>query len=123
MPRSLILLVCLVIASTSIAEDWREFRGPTGQGHYNGKALPIEWSETKNVAWKSKIPGHGWSSPIVLEGKIYLTTAIPVKDSKDQSLAALCLDAANGKVLWQEQVFLQDGAKAPKIHGKNSHAS
>jgi outer membrane protein assembly factor BamB len=107
------------------AEDWPEFRGPTGQGHYAGTGLPTEWSATKNVVWKQAIPGKGWSSPIIQDGRIYLTTAVPVEGGKarDQSLRALCLDAANGKLCWQTEVFQQDGKKAPGIHTKNSHAS
>lgn len=122
------LFVVLALYFTTLinavsAEDWREFRGPTGQGHYDGKGLPIEWDTKKNVSWKTPIPGKGWSSPIVLDGRVYLTSAVPVTDSKDLSLSALCLDAAKGTILWQKEVFLQDGAKAPKIHSKNSHAS
>ena len=75
------LLAVFFIASTAHAEDWPEFRGPTGQGHYAGKGLPIEWSTTKNVVWRQAIPGKGWSSPIVLDGRIYLTTAVPVEGS------------------------------------------
>jgi outer membrane protein assembly factor BamB len=100
-----------------------EFRGPTGQGHYAGKNLPLEWSTTKNVAWKQSIPGHGWSSPIVFKDRVYLTTAQPIIDTKDHSLMALCLDARKGTIFWQTDVFRQDGAKAPKVHTKNSHAS
>jgi len=122
MQRLITLFIALVMFSQPRAENWPEFRGPTGQGHY-GKPLPTEWSTTKNVVWKQPIPGHGWSSPIVQDGRIYLTTAVPVVGSKDQSLQALCLDASNGKLLWQTEVFLQDGAKAPRIHKKNSHAS
>src|ERR1043165_8272650 len=107
----------------SKGENWSEFRGPTGQGHYGGKNLPVEWSTTKNVVWKQPIPGKGWSSPIVLDGRIYLTTAVPIEGSKDLSLQAICLDAQKGKQLWQTEVFRQDGAKAPRIHPKNSHAS
>src|SRR3989442_1781042 len=66
-------------------ESWPDFRGPTGQGHYAGKNLPIEWSTTKNVAWKTAIPGKGWSSPIVLAGRVYVTSALPIAGSKDQS--------------------------------------
>src|ERR1043166_633191 len=44
---------------SATTESWPEFRGPTGQGHYTGKALPIEWSTTKNVAWKTALPGEG----------------------------------------------------------------
>ena len=122
MLRLISMSIVLVVLSQLHAEDWPEFRGPTGQGHY-GKALPTEWSTTKNVVWKQTIPGKGWSSPIVQDGRIYLTTAVPVPGSKDQSLQALCLDAAKGKLLWQTEVFRQDGAKAPRIHKKNSHAS
>jgi outer membrane protein assembly factor BamB len=104
------------------AENWPEFRGPTGQGRY-GKRLATEWSTTKNVVWKQKIPGKGWSSPIVQDGRVFLTTAVPMPDSKDQSLQALCLAANNGALLWQTEVFRQDGARAARIHVKNSHAS
>jgi outer membrane protein assembly factor BamB len=116
-------LLFLAFTSPLRAEDWPEFRGPTGQGLYQGKNLPIEWSTTKNVAWKLPIPGKGWSSPIVLQGRVYLTSAEPILGSKNLSLIALCINAENADILWKTQVFIQDGAKAPKIHNKNSHAS
>src|SRR5207248_68712 len=77
------------------------------------------------VAWTQQIPGSGWSSPVVADGRIYLTTAVPVPGSRtnDQSLAALCLEARTGKVVWEREVFRQDGAKAPRPHRKNTHAS
>src|SRR5689334_8343348 len=79
------------------ADDWPEFRGPTGQGLVKGP-LPITWSKDKNVVWKQEIPGKGWSSPIVVAGRVYLTTAMP-QDNGDQSLRALCLDAAKGNLV------------------------
>src|SRR5437763_7673154 len=104
MKQSILLLApFLSYASSALAGDWPEFRGPTGQGHYAGKALPIEWSTTKNVAWKAAIPGKGWSSPIVQDGRVYLTTAVPIEGSQDQSLRAICLDAKSGKELWQRE--------------------
>jgi outer membrane protein assembly factor BamB len=115
--------ILLVMVAPASAEDWPEFRGPDGQGHYAGKGLPLEWTTTNNVAWKQAIPGSGWSSPIVLNGRVYLTNAVPIPGVKDQSLSATCLDAATGKTLWATEVFLQVGAKAPGIHTKNSHAS
>jgi outer membrane protein assembly factor BamB len=118
-----VIFVAFTTCSRARAENWPEFRGPTGQGHYAGKGLPIAWSTTKNVIWKRPIPGSGWSSPVVQDGRIFLTTAVPVPGSKDQSLRALCLDTAKGTLLWQTKVFLQDGTKAPGIHSKNSHAS
>ena len=117
-------LVCVLFFATALsarAENWPEFRGPTGQGIYPGKNLPIEWSPTKNVAWVQPIPGKGWSSPIVQEGRIYLTSAVPIAQSKDLSLQAICLDAESGKQLWQTDVF-RHLANAP-MHPKNSHAS
>lgn len=104
-------------------DSWPEFRGPTGQGIVAAGKLPLEWGPTKNVAWKQAIPGKGWSSPIVHEGRVYLTTAVPIEKTNDYSLRALGLDARTGKVLWNHEVFRLDGATAPRVHAKNSHAS
>jgi outer membrane protein assembly factor BamB len=123
MPRLIAAFIAIWFSTlTATAENWPEFRGPDGQGHYAGKNLPLEWSTTKNVDWKQAIPGKGWSSPIVQDGFIYLTSAVPAKQGKDQSLQALCLEAATGKIRWQTEVF-QQSAGAPRIHSKNSHAS
>jgi outer membrane protein assembly factor BamB len=95
-------------------------------GLYEGPALPIKWGREQNVVWKKPIPGSGWSSPVVAGGRIYLTTAVPKGEdvrNGDQSLRALCLSAGTGKVLWDHEVFVQDGRAAPKIQAKNSHAS
>lgn len=119
------LLVAFVWFHSTAHADWPDYRGPTGQGHYKGKPLPTKWGPMTNVTWKQEIPGKGWSSPVVHDGKIYLTTAVPVEGSEDndQSLLALCVDATTGKVLWRKEVFLQDGSTAPRVHSKNSHAS
>ena len=123
--RLLACLLFLLSESSLVAEDWPQFRGPTGQGISTEKNLPTEWGPDKNVKWKASIPGLGWSSPVLVNGRIYLTTAVPVGegDKPDQSLRAMCLDAKTGDIIWDEQVFLQDGETAPAIHGKNSHAS
>ncbi|HEY7315609.1 MAG TPA: PQQ-binding-like beta-propeller repeat protein [Gemmataceae bacterium] len=105
------------------ADDWPQFRGPTGQGLVAKGELPTMWGKDKNIAWKQAIPGKGWSSPVVAGGRVYLTTAVPRKGSDDLALEALCLDAANGAILWEKEVFRQDGKKSPRIHSKNSHAS
>lgn len=109
----------------AVAENWPEFRGPTAQGIAPAGKYPTEWSPTKNVSWKTAVPGHGWSSPVVWEGRVYLTTAVPVGGggrTGDQSLRALCLDAKTGGILWDNEVFRQVGATAPRIHAKASHA-
>jgi outer membrane protein assembly factor BamB len=125
MIRTTLALALVLFAAPAQSADWPEFRGPTGQGVAGEVALPVEFGKGKNQVWMKPLPGKGWSSPIVYGNRIYLTAAVPVKDSAagDESLRTLCLDAKTGKILWDREVFLQDGANAPRIHGKNSHAS
>jgi outer membrane protein assembly factor BamB len=124
-----ILLLSLIAFTFAPAADWPQFRGPNGDGHASAKNLPQEWSSEKNIAWRTEIPGRGWSSPALSGGKIYLTTAVVTSGEEaspkaDRSLRALCLDAVTGKVVWDREVFAQDGASAPdSIHRKNGHAS
>lgn len=122
-------LACLVVLVPGFStEDWPEFRGPDGQGHVSSGTPPLEWGPDKNLVWKQSIPGHGWSSPVVVKDRIYLTSAEPLekgpekKDAVEQALLALCLDAKTGKILWKKEVFRQP-TSAPKPHSKNSHAS
>jgi outer membrane protein assembly factor BamB len=121
-------MLCLAIlilspCTRALAGDWPEFRGPTGQGHAKVDKLPLEWSATKNVAWKQPIPGRGWSSPIIQSGRVYLTTAVSEDGKGNQSLRALCLDATTGKPLWNTEVFVVKAADLQRTHTKNSHAS
>ena len=106
------------------AADWPQFRGPTGDGHAVAKNLPAEWNETTNVAWKTEIPGRGWSSPSLFQNRLYLTTAAAAESSASGplSLRTLSVDAASGRILWNVEVF-EEPADAPRIHSKNSHAS
>ena len=92
-PGTILLLGGLLRAITPAAgaTDWPEFRGPTGQGISIAKNVPIHWSATSNVVWKTALPGEGWSSPVLVNGKIYLTTA--VTDATNTSLRVLCVDA------------------------------
>jgi outer membrane protein assembly factor BamB len=114
----------LLIAAAARAENWPEFRGPTGQGHVPKGSVPAEWSESRNIVWKQPIPGVGWSSPVIQDGRIYLTTAVPVPGTKDdQALHALALNAATGKILWDHEIFRQDGRKVEALHDKASHAN
>src|SRR5229473_7579543 len=121
---SLILLTA-VSSLAAGAEDWPQFRGPTGQGVAQEGPFPTEWSTTRNVAWKQAIPGTGWSSPIIHQGRVYLTSAVGVKGNGklDKSLRALCLDTKTGKAIWDVEVFRLDGSTAAPVHSKNSHAS
>jgi len=103
------------------AEDWPEFRGPTSQGLSTATNVPTQWSATSNVVWKVEIPGEGWSSPVLVKGKIYLTTA--VGDSTNTSLRTLCVDAKNGHIQWNVEVLNPAPDAAQAMHKKNSLAS
>lgn len=113
------MLFEFILASVIGASDWPQFRGPNADGHVVGMTTPLEWSDTKNVVWKTDIAGLGWSSPVIVDGKLYLTTAVPV--DKGLSLRALSFDSATGDVIWDREVRALD--KAPGMHPKNSHAS
>ena len=117
------ILLCWSFSTSANCEDWTEFRGPTGQGHSTVRGLPTHWGDPENVAWKQEIPGKGWSSPIVLGKRLYLTTAVSKEagDSGPQSLRAVCVDAVSGNILWNVEVFEQP--EGVKVHEKNSHAS
>jgi outer membrane protein assembly factor BamB len=129
------------VGQTRAEESWGEFRGPTGQGHSLRGSVPVEWSETKNVRWKTAIPGTGHSSPVILGDRIWMTTAITkmfspaekaerlkgnslAKDlnlAKEVSLQAICVDRNTGKQLHAIELF---NAKTPfPIHSLNSYAS
>ena len=122
-----ILLFLLGIATTQA--DWPQFRGPEGDGHSSAKNLPTSWSKEKNIAWHVTLPGRGWSSPVIVSDRLYLTTAVVTHGDEDspkadRSLRALCLDAKTGKIIWDREVFSQEGSQAPNtIHTKNGHAS
>jgi outer membrane protein assembly factor BamB len=108
--------------SVHAALDWPQFRGPDANGITSAKNLPLEWSATKGVAWSVEIPGKGWSSPVLSDGKLYLTAA--VSDATEEvGLNVLCLDQASGKVLWNKEVFRPDPGEAKAMHKKNTAAS
>lgn len=116
-------VISFLIASPLFAADWFQFRGPQGDGHADSAKLPTEWSKTKNVTWRRELPGNGWSSPVVAAGKIYVTTAVPGEGKGDYSLRVICINSLSGEILWNREVFKEEGKTAPEIHAKNSHAS
>lgn len=115
------LLSYSINLSASVAEDWPEFRGLTGQGIAVATNVPMHWNARSNVVWKTAISGEGWSSPVLVNGKIYLTAA--VTDSTNTSLRALCVNAKDGVIQWNVEVFQPDPEAAQVMHKKNSLAS
>jgi outer membrane protein assembly factor BamB len=115
-----VIVLLAALASISIhAQDWRQFRGPTGQGLADGDGFPIEWSETKNVAWKTPVPGRGWSSPVIAHGRVWMTTAL--MDRRDASLRLLAFDIASGQPALDVELFRVRNAEL--LNAKNSFAS
>jgi len=114
-----LVLLLTLSASAAPAEDWPQFRGETGQGHSGETGLPLEWSESRNVKWKSPIPGSGWSSPVVSAGRIWLTTA--VRERNAASLRALAFDVETGREVVNVEVFRLSNATL--LNAKNSFAS
>ncbi|HEY7448788.1 MAG TPA: PQQ-binding-like beta-propeller repeat protein [Vicinamibacterales bacterium] len=114
------VLAFLVSLSVQTAgQDWPEFRGPTGQGHSPERDLPLEWSESQNIVWKTAVAGRGWSSPVVAGGRIWLTTATNERGAA--SLRALAFDIESGREVVNAEVFRIGGARLTNV--KNSHAS
>ena len=104
------VLLLLFAPCAAVRGDWRQFRGPTGQGVSDEKNLPVQWSADGNIAWKVKLPGAGASSPIILGKRIYLTCysgyGMDTKkpgEQKDLRRHLLCLDRANGQVIWSKE--------------------
>jgi outer membrane protein assembly factor BamB len=81
--------------------------------------LPVQWSESLNVRWKTPVPGRGWSSPVVADGRVWLTTATVVNGQT--SLRLLSFDAESGKPALDLEVFRQ--RRSELLNAKNSFAS
>ena len=122
-PAPLIAILAFTLITARAADaDWPQFRGPAGQGISDATSVPTEWSDTRNVAWKVEVPGKGWSSPVLSRGRLYLTTAIG-DSASGITLHALCLDAADGRTLWDTEVFRPEAEATAAMHRKNSLAS
>jgi hypothetical protein len=139
------LSLALGVAAPLAAEDWPQFRGPAGSGASRGTTLPTEWSAEKNVAWKVSLPGSGWSQPVVVGDKLFVTAAVADKLGKpknffggvvDPSTTAagkqkapdveidwqvITLDRATGKTLWAKSAA--KGKPKYPIHASNSYAT
>lgn len=124
-PRLLSLVFLSLLAATSAAQQpWAGFRGPTGMGVSQSSNLPLEWSESENIAWKTALPGPGSSSPIVFGDHVYVTCYsgyfVPGQSGgsvEDLQRHLVCLDRATGKILWQKAV----AAKLPEEERIRDH--
>jgi outer membrane protein assembly factor BamB len=135
---ALVIFAC----SRGAAEDWPQFRGGASLGRADFATLPTQWAGGSRLAWRTAIPGAGWSQPIVAGGKIFLTTAVGPGADKVSGMGGvmsfstwgmasapktpiqwrlLCLDPAAGKVLWSKTIV----EAVPKFgkHASNSYAT
>ena len=119
------LLLVLSVAAPR-GQDWPQFRGPTGQAQAEARGLPLQWSETQNIKWKVPVNGAGWSSPVVAQGRVWLTTAVEMpasgKERAGLSLRALAFDADTGKRVVDVEVFRLTHQLRP-LNPKNTFAS
>lgn len=111
-----LLVVFFVTLSPCHAENWPGWRGPRGDGTSHETGIPLIWSETKNIRWKTPIPGKGHSSPIVWGNRVFVTTCLEDKGER----VLICLDRRDGAILWQRIVLT---APLEKKHSLNSYAS
>jgi len=128
---SVALLCVAVLPAAAVAEsNWRHWRGPLGNGVAPKANSPIEWSETKNIKWKSEIPGRGSGSPVVWDDRVFVVTAVPVPNQEPQveteedqetpqrrgrandsplpelEFKLLCFDRDSGSLRWAETAII-----------------
>ena len=129
------LLVATLLIHGAVASElnWPQLRGPRGDGTSLAKHVPTHWSETNNIVWKAEIPGRGRSSPVILGDRIWMTLAVEtgvvrqrignddMQTAEHVSLEVVCLDRANGKILWRTKLF--DVDKPDPVHWLNSWAT
>lgn len=107
----------VVFADADTTDNWPQFRGPAGNGHSKATGLPVTWSESENVKWKTPIHGRGWSSPVIWGEQIWMGTATP--DGK--KMYAVGVHKDTGKILYD--ILLFENEKPRFCHPMNSYAS
>lgn len=112
-----VLLLVLLSSFVQASDQWPQFRGPEGTGHSDARDLPVNWSETQNIVWKTPIHDRGWSSPVIYGKQVWLTSA----SADGRKLYALCLDRETGKIIRDMKLF--DVATPQYAHPFNTYAS
>ena len=119
MMKGFILLLITVASCIAIEanEQWSQFRGHYGNGTIKSTSAPLKWSEKTNIDWKTPIHDRGWSSPVIWNDQIWMTTA--TKDGK--KMYAICVNKLSGKIEHDIHVF---DVKSPQaITNENTYAS
>jgi outer membrane protein assembly factor BamB len=113
------LLAALALLATPLlaAENWPQFRGPTGDGHADTTGLPVKFGEGDHVKWTTPIHGKAWSSPVIWGSQLWVTTA----NEEGTELSAVCVDKETGKIVRDDILFRV--ATPQFCHKFNSYAS
>jgi outer membrane protein assembly factor BamB len=142
-PAQFVFLFLIAQTLLLSSQGWEQWRGPNGKGHAPAGEYPLEWSENKNLSWKTLLPGRGHSSPVYQGSSAWITTALETVASQEErerranessfpgamglhylskvEFMALQVDLKTGKIIRQIKVFEK---KAPQaIHRLNSYAS
>jgi len=134
-----LLVLPFLAALASSSDQWPQFRGPQSTGVADDPNVPDTWSATRNVVWKTEIPGSGWSSPVLWGDRIFVTSVIsavapeaPKKGlyfggnreaipTDEHRWMVYAVDWKTGKIVWERE--LHRGAPASSHHLKNTYAS
>ncbi len=131
-------MLLLAIVTQLRADDWPQFRGPKSAASAEKMNLPDVWSKDKNIVWQTDLPGRGWSSPIVWQDRVFVTSVINDKTPVprpglyiadllgktppgEHRWQVLCVDMKTGKIQWQRDA--KKGTPGGPIHIKNTYAS
>lgn len=115
--RWLVACLCLLASFSQAADNWPQYRGPDGDGKSSSRNLPLTWSETNNVKWKTPIHGRAWSSPVIWDNQVWLTTAT----EDGTQLFAVCVDRDSGKIVHDLKLFTVE--KPQFAHKFNTYGS
>lgn len=145
MSRFIISLLLCCFPLLAADANWPQWRGPAANGVSDSAGLPSSWSATLNVAWKTSVPGSGYSQPVVWGQRIFLTTEIEgeiiegatavkhkmggvdflhpdsVGVNRKHTLKVLCFDTESGKLLWERTAY--EGKAFDNRHKRNTYAS
>ena len=109
--RWFLVLGIVIALSSAEAADWSRFRGPNGTAVSDARGIPTEWSDSKNLAWKTDLPGPGSSSPIVVGDRVFVTCYSgygtgrgAAGDIKQLQRHLICVSVKDGKILWSKSV-------------------
>ncbi|WP_430972312.1 PQQ-binding-like beta-propeller repeat protein [Sunxiuqinia rutila] len=122
-PTKLVTLGLFVLAQLLFScagtqpENWTHFRGSNLNGLSDSENVPIQWSETKNIAWKVPVNGVGWSSPVVFNQQVWMTTA----DRDGDWFSVVCFDFDSGELLQELELYRPDTVQ--RMHATNSYAT